>query len=143
MKQKTIIVLHETANQGKSMTLSELGRILFKNKATTKDEINKSEYRAILTYKNCQIGIQTYGDNEWLIMEGLDALKKCDIIVIPAKRFGATHTTLNQFANKQSYRVIWAAPYKVWDGSIGVDEIKRYSASHIKFMIDDIISNNL
>lgn len=145
MKKKTIIVVSGKGNVGKSMTLSRLGKQLVAAGATTSHTFPKKDYRAFLHYKNKTIGVQTYGDREDLVNDGLNAFKtkNCDIIAIATKGFGATVTTLESFAKANNYRVIWSTPYRVWDGSISANDIKDYTASHLKLMIDDVISGIL
>lgn len=145
MKQKTIIAVSGTANIGKSMTISSLGRQIVAAGATTTDNISKNDYSAILAYKFKTIGIQTFGDLEELVKNGLIHFfnLKCDIIVIASKGYGATVKAIEEFAGVNKYRVIWTTPYRVWDGTISENDIKDYTASHIKMMIDDVILGTL
>ncbi|XLS30837.1 hypothetical protein ACJD0Z_08385 [Flavobacteriaceae bacterium M23B6Z8] len=145
MKQNTIIVAQGTANVGKSMTLSRLGRQLITAGATTVDDVTKTDYSARLQYSSVTIGIQTYGDLEGWVAQGLQHFlnNSCDIIAIASKRYGATARVIEEFASVNNYRVIWSTPYRVWDGSITDSDIKDYSASHLKLMVDDIISGSI
>lgn len=145
MKQKSIIVAQGTANIGKSMTLSRLGRILVNSGSTTTGNTSRGDYNVTMSYISKLIGIQTFGDSPGLVKTGLtDFLNmSCDIIVIASKGYGATVMEIESFAKTNNYRVIWTSPYKVWDGSISANDIKDYSASHLKLMIDDIISGRL
>ncbi|WP_405576850.1 hypothetical protein [Winogradskyella sp. Asnod2-B02-A] len=145
MKQKTIIVSSGTANIGKSMTLSRLGKQLVVAGATTSHTFPKKDYHAYLQYKGMKIGVQTYGDRQDLVKDGLNAFnaKSCDIIAIASKGYGATVKAIESFALANDYRVIWTSPYRVLDGSITATDIKDYSASHLKMMVDDIISSSL
>lgn len=143
--KKTIIALKGTANIGKSMTLSRLGRQLQANGAVTNEDITREDYRAVFRYNNVTIGLQTYGDTEHLINQGLSGFlnQQCDIIVIASKSYGATVDALYTFAGQNSYRLIWASPYEVRDGSITTDKMKSYNASHLLRLIDDIIAGNI
>jgi len=143
--KKTIIAVSGTANVGKSMTLARLGRQLVAVGATTATNVSGKDYNANFTYKTKTIGIQTYGDATRLVKNGLDGFltMNCDIIAIASKGYGGTVKEIEKFANTNGYRVIWTKPYCVWDGSISDNDIKDYSASHLKFMLDDIISTIL
>ena len=145
MKKKTIIVVSGTANIGKSMTLSRLGVQLYYAGASTNQKFPAKDYRACFQYKTKKIGIQTYGDTEHLVYTGLHELQSqnCDIIAIASKGFGKTVKAIETFANSYNYRVIWSTPYRVWDGSVTTSDIKDYTASHLKLMIDDVISGIL
>jgi Mrp family chromosome partitioning ATPase len=145
MKQKTIIVSSGKANVGKSMTLSRLGEQLSIAGATTMQSFPKKDYHAYFNYKSKEIGIQTYGDTEKLVKDGLKAFnsKSCGIIVIASKGFGATVKAIESFAKANDYRVLWTTPYRVWDGSISESDTKDYSASHLKMMVDDVITGIL
>ena len=143
--KKTIIALSGTANVGKSMTLSRLGRQLQTAGGVTPDNIVGVEYRAVFAYLRINVGIQTFGDTDNVIRQGLLHFQtnSCDIIAIACKRFGATTNRLTTFASANGYRLIWAAPYEVRDGSITNDAIKSYGASHLLNMINDVISGSL
>lgn len=140
---KTIIALWGTANVGKSMTLARLGRQLHANGATTTAHISGTDYRAIFQYQDKTIGLQTYGDTEYLVNQGLVEFQNqhCDIIVIASKSYGATVDAQVTFAERNGYRLFWATPYEVHDDSITTDIMKTYSASHLLRMIDDVISS--
>ncbi len=142
---KTIIALWGTANIGKSMTLARLGRQLQANGATTNANITGGDYRAIFQYQNKTIGLQTYGDTEHLVNQGLTEFQnqQCDIIAIASKSYGATVDTIGAFAGQNGYRIIWSSPYEVRDGSITTDTIKNYAASHLLRMVDDVIAGIL
>jgi hypothetical protein len=145
VKKKTIIVVSGKGNVGKSMTLSRLGHQLYYAGASTTQKFPAKDFRAYFQYKTKKIGIQTYGDTEHLAYTGLYELQSlnCDIIAIASKGFGKTVKAIEAFANSNNYRVIWTAPYRVWDGSITTSDIKDYTASHLKLMIDDVISGTL
>lgn len=145
MTNRTVIAVSGTANVGKSMTLSSLGRQLQAAGATTDDSIEGKEYRAIFNYRNLDIGIQTFGDIESMVADGLDVFQKqkCDIIAVASKRYGNTVNWIENFTKKHGYRLIWTAPYEVSDMSISTDRIKDYTASHFLLMIEDIISDTL
>lgn len=145
MKQKTIIVKSGKANIGKSMTLSRFGEHLVKAGATTTQTLPKKDYHAYFDYRGKKVGIQTYGDTKKLVQDGLNAMQSnsCDIIAIASKGYGATVKAIEAFAKSNNFRVIWAKPYCVWDGSITENDIKNYSASHLKLMIDDVITGVL
>jgi len=145
MKQKTIIAVSGTANIGKSMTISSLGRQIVAAGGTAPDDVTTKDYRAVIKYLSKIIGVQTYGDTEDLVQSGLDALlnHNCDIIVIASKGYGATVDAIGAFAGTNGYRLIWTSPYEVRDGSIPTTTIKDYGASHLLLMINDIISGSL
>jgi len=145
MKQKTIIAVYGTANVGKSMTLSSLGRQLSAAGGTTNDNFSKADYNAIFNYTNRIIGVQTFGDLVGFVQTGLDhfLINSCDIITIATKRYGDTVNAVGAFAGNNGYRVIWVAPYEIRDNSITVTNIKDYCASHLRLMIDDIIAGRL
>jgi len=145
MKQKTIIAVSGTANIGKSMTISSLGRQIVATGGTTLDDVTTNDYRAITKYLSKIIGVQTYGDTEGLVQSGLDALlnHNCDIIVIASKVYGALVNAIGAFAGANGYRLIWTSPYEVRDSSIPTVTIKDYGASHLLLMINDIISGSL
>ncbi|WP_298779036.1 hypothetical protein [uncultured Polaribacter sp.] len=136
--EKAIIVASGKADIGKSLTLSKLGKMLNPSLSIT-----RKDYQICFDYKNIKIGLQTFGDTEFYVKNGLtDFLKEdCDLIIIASKGFGKTVTAIENFAGANDYRVIWTTPYRVWDGSITTDDIKRYSASHLFQMVDDVISN--
>ena len=145
MKQKTIIAIYGTANVGKSTTLRSLGSQLVSSGATTTDNMQTWEYRAVFDYLQTKLGLQTFGDLENLVQEGLDhfLMNACELIIIATKRYGATIDAVGAFAGDNGYRIIWIAPYEVRDESIATQVIKDYSASHILLTINDIISGNL
>lgn len=145
MKQKTIIAVSGTANVGKSMTLSRLGKQLAGAGATTTDTVTTNDYNAVLSYKSFTVGIQTYGDVAGWVHTGLHSFlaKKCDIIAIACKSYGATVNEIKTFAKSNNYRVIWTTPCAVWDGTIPENDIKDYAASHLKLMVDDIVAGSL
>lgn len=145
MKQKTIIVVSGKGNIGKSMTLSRLGEQLYKSGATTSQTFPAKDYHAYLQYKGKKMGVQTYGDTERLVKDGLNAFntKGCDIIAIASKGFGATVKAIESFAKANDYRVVWTTPYRVWDGSISESDTKDYAASHLKMMVDDVLTGVL
>lgn len=145
MKQKTIIAVSGTANIGKSMTISSLGRQIVASGGVTSDNVAAKDYRAIINYSNKIVGVQTYGDTESIVQSGLDTFlnQNCDIIVIASKGFGSTVDAIGAFAGANDYRLIWISPYEVRDGSIPTNTIKDYGASHLLLMIDDIISGSL
>ena len=140
--EKTIIGLKGKANVGKSMTLSRLGRQLRNAGGVTQDDIDKSEYWAVFEYQGVKIGVQTYGDHVNDVSAGIAGFldRQCAIIVTASKTTGDTVDHLNQVAGTNGYRIIWARPYEVGDGSIAVEVIKEYGASHLLRMINDIIS---
>ncbi|MCB9336595.1 MAG: hypothetical protein H6577_00545 [Lewinellaceae bacterium] len=113
--KKTIIAIYGTANVGKSMTLSRLGRQLQANGAITTDDISRNDYRAVFNYLNRIVGVQTFGDINWMVEEGLNHFlnQSCDIIAIASKTYGGTTRTLNEFARDNHYRLIAPVP-KSW-----------------------------
>jgi hypothetical protein len=145
MKQKTLIAVYGTANVGKSMTISELGRNLNSSGGITSSNISLREYRAIMKYLNHSIGLQTYGDLEYLVRDGLNIFLKnnCDLIVIATKSYGATVDTLGAFAGANGYRIIWIAPFEVRDNTIATNVIKEYCAAHLLTTINDIITGTI
>lgn len=145
MKQKTIIGLKGTANVGKSMTLSSLGRQLRNARGITSVDVTRGDYWAVFDYQGKKVGIQTYGDHVSHVRSGVTGFlnERCDIIVIASKTTGATLNHVNQVATTNDYRVFWARPYEVRDRSIPVEDMKEYCANHLRLMIDDIISGIL
>lgn len=127
------------------MTLSRLGKQLVTAGATTTNPLAKKEYHAYFKYQGIKIGIQTYGDIKRLVEGAINAFisKECDIIAIASKGYGATVDIIEELALANDYRVIWTMPYRVWDGSISESDIKDYAASHLKLMVDGVISGAL
>lgn len=142
---KTIIAVSGTADVGKSMTLTRLGRQLLTNGGITIEDLTPNEYRAVFEYAGATVGVQTYGDSDQVVREGLDIFleEKCQVIAMACKRYGATALRIENFARQNDFRVIWTSPYQVWDNSITVDVIKSTSARHLRFMIDEIIDGTL
>lgn len=142
---KTLIALKGTANVGKSMTLSKLGRKIRAAGGLTNEEIDRREYWAIFDYKNSLIGIQTYGDHVNDVSAGIKGFlqRQCDVIISASKIRGATINHLSQIAITNSYRLLSVRPIEVNDGSIDIDTIKDYGADQLLIMIDDIIAGNL
>ncbi|MDO9576422.1 MAG: hypothetical protein Q7J16_00905 [Candidatus Cloacimonadales bacterium] len=143
--EETIIALKGTANIGKSMTIARLGRLLQKNGGITADKISDYDYRAVFSYKDQTIGIQTSGDVGDFVCGELKYFlgEKCSIIVIASKTYGKTKKCITDFARQNDYRLILSTPYQVRDDSITTDSIKNYCANHIMSMINDIISGIL
>ena len=126
MIKKTIIGIYGTANVGKSMTLSSLGRQYVSIGASTHDDVSKGDYRAVLEHLNHKIGIQSFGDLEKFVKEGLDVFlnSQCDLIYIASKNYGKTRDCIGSFARKYGFRVIWIAPFEVRDRSMPSKIIK-------------------
>lgn len=140
--KKTIIVLGGTANTGKSMTLASLGRQLQENGANTNNDLSDNDYRAIFQYRDQIIGVQTFGDFEEAVAQGLSEFlqQECGIIAIASKAYGATVVAIVDFAARNGYRVIWTNPYIIRDDRIDTQRIKEYTASHLHQMINDVIT---
>jgi hypothetical protein len=145
MDIKTIITVSETADRGKSLTLNKLGSYLVSSGANTAYSLSNKDYYAVFNYKGVIVGVQTFGDTLDVVRDGLRSFQidKCDIILIATKRHGETVKEVESFANNNAYRVVWTAPYKVWDGQISVAAIKEYTASHLMQIVNDCISGKL
>lgn len=143
--KKTIIQISETANRGKSMMISRLGRQLIQLGATTNNDVSGNDYRAVFEYKGVKVGLQSFGDSEELVNQGLTYFlsEGCEIIIIPTKRFGATSDAVSGFADSNSYRVIIGSPYRINGSITEINQIKEYSATHYAGMVTDIISGRI
>lgn len=145
--QKTIIGVWGTANVGKSMTLASLGRQLQTAGGITETDISepKTDYRAVFEYLSHTIGIQTFGDVEQLVVEGLEHFlnTECEIVAIASKGYGGTVDAIVAFARNNNYRIIWVTPYDTRDELTEFSTLKAYGASHLLRMIDDTISSRI
>ena len=143
--KKTIINISETANRGKSIMISSLGRRLVQLGATTNDEVDKKDYRATFIYKGIKIGIQSNGDIESIVQKALEYFlsQQCQIIVIPTKRHGATVNVVSTFAQINSFRIITGSPYQMSGSEREIVRIKEYAAEHCELMVSDIISERI
>ena len=143
--QKTIIGVYGTSNVGKSMTLVLLGRQLEEIGAITDSNLAHWDYRAVFEYQNHKVGVQTYGDIEPLVREGLDLFlrEECDIIFIASKTYGDTVDRIGVFAQENNYRILWFAPYEVRDERTPVLTVKNYAASNLLLMANNIIAGRL
>ncbi|GEM_PF-4304840 len=141
----TIIGVWGKANTGKSTTLALLGAKLICAGATTDNNINHTEYRAIFKYHSATIGLQTYGDYARAVREGLSYFnKQCDILVMASRSSGGTMAELQAYAQNHGYRLIWVTPLQLEGaqpkGSVAVGALKDYSARQLLQMVDDMIA---
>ena len=143
--QRTIIGVYGTSDVGKSTTLALLGWQLDEIGAVTESNLAHWDYRAVFEYQNHKVGIQTYGDIEPLVREGLKHFleEDCNLIYIASKRYGATVERINIFARDNDFRVIWFAPYEVHDERTPVLTVKDYAAANLLLMANNIIAGRL
>ena len=147
--KKTIIGLWGTANVGKTMTLGALGKKLLEAGATTNNNIDFKEYRAIIQYKGKVIGLQTYGDHASVVEEGLEYFNKhqCEMIIMAAKSYGATTDLIINYASTFGYGILWFAPIQL-EGNYSreseeLKRVKQYAAQQLLQAINDLISETL
>lgn len=143
--EKTILGLYGTANVGKSTTLAALGHLLLAAGATTRNKIDFADYRAVFHYRGIVICLQTYGDFEGVVLEGLAYFEKepWDILIMASKSRGATSARLSEFARKENARLIWGTPLISEDGKSDISTLKKSGARQLLRLMDEWIDGAL
>lgn len=147
MEKKTLIVVWNAANRGKTETLKKLSKLISDQYIDQIDHMdyqkseNNNDFEMYFTIKGKKIGIVSEGDPKTGLGGKLYALEKagCELMVCTSRTKGETVLDIEKFSKEKKVNLIWSQTYKV-DGAMKSDadilnETNLMKAKHLLKLI--------
>lgn len=148
MRNKTIVAIHNTANKGKTQTLTWLSDLLvakYGSKSIKEEEplrsLKRSDFHIVIDANGIKIGIETQGDPGTGLDSKLELLvqtHQCDLIFCTTRTRGETVDAVRDIANDNDYHLIWTSTYHMETNKTNKVDVNAIKARHLMEFVSEL-----
>ena len=143
MRQKTLLVVWNAANRGKTETLKKFVELILEqyfSKVSTlsyNKAANNNDFEMLLTIDDNKIGIVSEGDPGTGLKKKLNKLDEdnCNIIICTSRTRGGTVDDVENLSKTKKYKILWSETYQE-DGAMKhndevINDTNLFKAKHL------------